>query len=388
MTCQNSLATETYVSTVGTSFLALARALVTQASHPSRWSRRSSINALTGVILAAMILVTIWNLTRSDRLEKARRFYARGELELCLQNALDHFERQPWSHEAALLAARCLSRLDYAELAEPYFERAGRLTLNDQQIRAYGLARSSKPERALPVYDRILDHSPDNVIALRRLAAVALSHTNNAELLKLAELFAGKARGASIGHMLRGVVYHRQNASRQAVACFERVLELDSKLRDMPLSHRLFWTYLAEDLVATGRLDDARRILSSAVADRPDADLMNRLGKVYLLKSEFEEAERCFRQAAARDPIDYNSYLNLSKLASKRHQRDAALKYLNQARRLAPPDESALSGLASSYRELGRAAEAARIEEAMTRRRDTSAYDFPLENSPWPRRAL
>ena len=93
---------------------------------------------------------------------------------LSLQHALDHLTGRPWSHEAALWAARCLSRLDYAGEAEPYYDRAGRLTLNDLQIRAYGLARGPSSERAIQAYNEILAISPDNVTALRRLAAVLL----------------------------------------------------------------------------------------------------------------------------------------------------------------------------------------------------------------------
>ena len=48
--------------------------------------------------------------------------------------------RQPWSGEAALMAANCMSRLSYANVAERYYRRAGRLELNDLQIRAFALA--------------------------------------------------------------------------------------------------------------------------------------------------------------------------------------------------------------------------------------------------------
>ncbi len=73
-----------------------------------------------------------------------------------------------------MLAARCLSRLDYSEQAEPYYRRAGRLSLNDQQIRAYCLVRGPHPERAIPAYREILEIDPDNVAAMRRFAAVLL----------------------------------------------------------------------------------------------------------------------------------------------------------------------------------------------------------------------
>ncbi len=52
----------------------------------------------------------------------------RGELTSCLRDSLDHLGRRPWSRDAALLSAQCLSRLDFAADAEPYYRRAGRWT--------------------------------------------------------------------------------------------------------------------------------------------------------------------------------------------------------------------------------------------------------------------
>ena len=352
--------------------------------HSMQWK----IKSVSGLVLAGLLILTTWNVTRSDALPQARRAYIRGDLALCLQSALGHLGRQPWSSEAALLAARCLSRLDYAAEAEPYFLRAGRLTLNDLQIRAYGLARGSHPERAIPVYDEILATWPDNMTALRRLAAVELAQNNNKDLLKLAERFSRVSDGTVIGHMLRGVVYHRDHNPQQAVACFERVLELDPQLREMPLSHRLFWSHLTEDLIASGRIDDAGRTLIKAIAQDPDADFMNRLGQVYLLRGALEDAERCFRQAAGSAPYDYRSYLNLSRLALERHHPDEALKYLNQAKVLAPREHSVLSSLASAYQQLGRLGEAEGVQETIAQLRDKPAISSPLANSPWPRYAL
>src|ERR1700729_2568757 len=93
------------------------------------------------VVLIGLSILTGWNLTRSDAIADARRSYTRADLVPCLEHALDHLERRPWSREAALLAGRCLSRLDYAEEAEPYYGRAGQLDLSDSHIRALGLAQ-------------------------------------------------------------------------------------------------------------------------------------------------------------------------------------------------------------------------------------------------------
>jgi tetratricopeptide (TPR) repeat protein len=355
-----------------------------QGSRSKRW-KPSFVFAL---VVIALLILTAWNLTRSVGLEEAGRAFARGDLELCLQHALSHLRRQPWSREAALWAARCLSRLDYAAEAEPFFRRAGPLTQTDLQVRAYGLARGQHPECAIPAYNAILARWPDNVTALRRLAAVQLAQNNTDELLRLADCLSRISNGAVIGYTLRGVVYHNDNNPQRAVACFERVLELDPELREMPLSRRLFWSHLADDLIASGRIDDASRELIKALANAPDAALMNRLGRIYFLQGALDDAERCFRQAAEFDPSDYNPRLDLSKLALQRHQGDEALKYLNEARLLAPREYSVLYSLASVYQQLGRLADSVRVQKTITRVRDKPGTSSQPAHTPWPRYAL
>ena len=134
------------------------------ASWPFRL--RGAASALSGLaLLVGLLGLTAWNVTRSAALMEARRKYARGELVSCLEYALDHLQRRPWSREAALLAARCLSRLDHSDAAEPYYERAGELDLDDLQTRAFGLARGNDRLRAIEAYDQILARWPENVTA-------------------------------------------------------------------------------------------------------------------------------------------------------------------------------------------------------------------------------
>lgn len=338
--------------------------------------------------MLGLLLFTAWNVTRSDAILEARRAYSRGDLAVGLERALDHLDRQPWSRDAALVAATCLSRLEYSEAAESYYRRVGNLGLNDMQVRAYALARGPRLELAIPAYNDILARSPENVTAMRRLAAVLLAQNKGEELLKLAERLDRIASGAVIGSTLRGVVYHNDEIPQQAVTAFERVLELDPELRDMPLPRSLFWTQLAEDLVSSGRIDDARRYLIKALSNAPDASLLNLLGQTYFLQGALEDADRCFRQAADLATTDHLAYVNLAKLAILRHEREEALKQLNHARALAPRRYSVLYTLASVYRQLGRTAEANQVEQSLEQLRQLSASRAPVSNANWPAYSL
>jgi tetratricopeptide (TPR) repeat protein len=170
--------------------------------------RRSWIFVACLVVVLALLSMTAWNLTCSDSLAQARLSYTRGELATGLQQALDHLDRRPWSRDAALLAALCLSRLDYADAAEPYYHRAGHLELSDLQTRAFGLVRGNHRQRAIEAYEEILARWPDNVTALRRLAAVQLSENNTPQLESLADRLIRIPSSAAIGYTLRGVVAH------------------------------------------------------------------------------------------------------------------------------------------------------------------------------------
>jgi tetratricopeptide (TPR) repeat protein len=339
-------------------------------------------------ILVTLSIVTAWNVTRSEALAEAERAYARVELVECLQHALDHLERRPWSRDAALLAARCLSRLDYADQAEPYYGRAGRLSLQDQQIRAYGLVRGPHPERAIPAYREILRLAPENVSAMRRLAAVLLARNEKDQLLDLADQLARVPGGEVTGAMVRGTVYHNAENPQRAVEAFERVLELDPELREMPATRPLFWKQLTDDLVECGRIEDAGRHLKQALALGPDAELLNRLGHTHFLRGEFDDAERCFLQAAELDPTFYGPHLSLAKLALQRKRRDEAVRELNQARLLAPRQYGVLYNLALLYRQLGQTAEADRVQQEIGEVREAAATAPRTPYPSWPRYAL
>jgi tetratricopeptide (TPR) repeat protein len=342
-------------------------------SRPSHKTPRSWLGPVLFVALVSLLALTAWNVTSSTAIEEASKAYSIGDLPHALQYALDHLGARPWSREAAVLAANCLSRMDYALEAEPYYRRAGALSLSDWQIRAYGLARGPHPERAIPVYEKILARWPENVTALRRLAAILLAQEKMPAAHALSERLLAIPSGAVIGQTLRAVVYHNQQNHQQAAAAFEKVLELDPELGGMPLSRSLFWTQFTDDLIASGRVREARDALRTYLAKTSDTGLLNRLGQVYLLEGSLDDAERSFTQARESNPNEYAPYLSLAKLALQRHEPKLALEHLKQAKLLAPREYSVLYTLESVYRQLGQTTQADRIQEDLKRLRSQAS---------------
>jgi len=352
-------------------------------SSPRRWA------ALVGcvLLLAGLLALTGWNVTRSNGLDQARTAYARGELATCLQRTLDHLSRRPWSREASLLAAHCLSQLDFADSAESYYRRAGPLSLNDLQIRAFGLARGNHRQQAIQAYEEILARWPDNITALRRLAAIQLSENNIPQLLALADRLIYSPGGAAIGYTLDGVVNHNDHNYERAIAAFEHVLQLDPELHLMPLPHSLFWSNLADDLIKMGRFGDVQGYLTRALASTPDAALMNTLGRAFSLGGSFDEAERCFRQAAEWEPKDYLPHYHLGQVELQRHRPEQARQHLEAAHRLAPLRIDVLYSLVVAYRLLRLPDETARIEKEIAHLRERSKLARNPKD-PWPPYAL
>ncbi len=358
----------------------------TDTERPRRISRRRP--PLFATAMLALAILTAWNVTRSDALDRAEHAYNRVDLPGCLGHALDHLDRRPWSREAARLAALCLSRLDFADRAEPFYARAGRLSLADRQVRAFGLVRSPHPERAIPAYREILEDDPTNITAMRRFAAVLLAENDKDELLLLAERLDGVEGGAVLGAMLRGTVYHNDENPQRAVEAFETVLRLDPGLEQMPASRSLFWRQLTEDLVECGRLEDSARYLIRALESARDPELVARLAQTYFLRGDLDQAVRYFRESAESDPTLSAPLVGLARIALQRGRPTEALPELERARMLDPHNHAVLYSLALTYRQLGRAADSDRVRLEMDQIRSESTRTPSDPHPQWPRHAL
>jgi tetratricopeptide (TPR) repeat protein len=226
-------------------------------------------------------------------------------------------------------------------------------------------------------------------MALRRLAAVQLTQSNDEEVLNLADRLTRIPDGAAIGYTIRGEVHYNQKNHEDAVSALERVLVLDPELKLMPLPRRLFWSHLVYELMAVGRPADSRRYLLQALKDTPDAYLMFSLGVAYELEGALEDAEQSYRQAIEWDARYFRPHLSLGKLELRHRNLEEALKHLRVALELAPRDYDVVYTLGLAYRQLGDPAEAARFEaRAIMLRAKPIPTSPPPPKSPPPRYSL
>ncbi len=337
------------------------------------WRRRWRLAALSCGIAAFALAPFLWAELDPAALREAEAAYRRDDLTTARRKALDHLTRRPNSRGATLIAARCYSKLDQADRAEPYYGPTRSLGLEDLHVRAFGLVRGNHRERAIRAYREILDRKPDDVMALRRLAAVLISQSRWDEALAVADRLIRIPDGAVIGHALAGVVHHDNRRPERAVAEFERVLRLDPGLHRMPLPRQMFLIYLAQDLMTSGRPDDAQRPLARALEERQDAYAMDLLGQAHMSLGEFDEAERCWRRSIEWDERRSWPWLLLGKLELQRGRPREALTRLERAVELAPTALEAVYNLSLANRRAGRVAEADRLRELSDRLRKTSS---------------
>ena len=108
---------------------------------------------------------------------------------------------------------------------------------------------------------------------------------------------------------------------------------------------------------------------------------MNTLGRAHHLGGSFDEAERCFRQAAEWEPTSYLPWLNLGKLELQRHRFEAARTHLETALKLMPRQADVLYALVTVYRLLDRPADAARTEALLKDVRSQPAAAAPRSSN-------
>jgi tetratricopeptide (TPR) repeat protein len=287
---------------------------------------------------------------------------------LALRRAVDHIAEHPNDPDASRLAALCLSRLDFASEAEPYYTIArakGRLTIADLQVRALGLSRGNFREQAIVALNEIVALQPDEPEALQRLAGIYYSMSQYKETLAIAERLSQSpiVSRAVAGYALIGIVHHDEHHPGLAVAANEKVLEIDPRLESLSLPVALFLADFAQDLIDIGRATDARRQLSRILRQREDPVLIDILGSAYYAEGQEDDAEHCWKRVTEIDPRIHRPWMNLGKLALRRGRLEEAVPYFEKAHSIDPGIYEPAYQLSLAYRRLGRAQESERYSK-------------------------
>lgn len=308
------------------------------------------------VLTTSLLLVwTGWLVLQSNHLEQAAREDTKANHVLAVRHALDHLKRRPWSRQAAKIAARGLSKLDHADLAEPYYARCGTLDREDQHIRAYGLVRANEREKAVDAYRALLQDYPSDALALRRLAAVHLSRVEYDAARELAVRMTRIPGAEVVGYTLLGSTEHSDREPLAAVNAWEQVFERDPGLEQMPLPRQEFWTEVIADYLDVGRTDRVVEFIERASRDVGKVpDFLALAGRAYQQAGRLDEAESAWKSVLELDPTRPVIWASLGRLALQRNQLDQAKRFLDRAIEIDPKAPDPHYSLAQLYRLQGR----------------------------------
>lgn len=190
------------------------------------------------------------------------------------------------------------------------------------------------------------------------------------EGLALARTLTEQAGQAAAGWSLVAAAHHAAGRIGPAAEAGLRVLALDPDLGALPVPLGRFVSDLAEDLIDSGHLIEARGMLVRAIERAPEARFWVALGTVEDREADPAAAERSWKQALRIEPGTAEARLNLGRLALRAGRVEEAIDWLEHAEALAPDDYQAPYALGLAYRRLGRGSDAARaLVRADARRR-------------------
>jgi tetratricopeptide (TPR) repeat protein len=340
--------------------------IATRTRRPRRIQARSRRNLLlVGLLLLSvtMLAAGAWRRIWASPLASAQQAYQNRDYRVALRDAQNHLKLWPQDRQASLLAARCLSRLGQHAQAESHYRNSGVLGLADLHDRAYGLALSGDAPGSTRIYEQLLDEAPNDLLALKRLAAVLMEQKSWKKAGSIAKRLISVPGGEIAGFTLAGIVAHVSQNAAEAAAAFEQVIRLDPKLEQMALPRARFWSDFAFDLIGLGRTEEARSFLLQALAQDEDPGLMELLGLAYEHEGALHEAEHWWRKALELDPNNADTLIELGRLALGRRQWDEAIRHLQRAAELSPQALQPVYGLSRAYRFKGDRAKAEQYEE-------------------------
>jgi tetratricopeptide (TPR) repeat protein len=347
---------------------------------------------LVALVLTVLIGRAAWNERSVRRLvADSRAAMAQGRWPAAIRSAAEALKRSPNDPRASLALAVALTRAGRPLQAEPYYRQAAALAPDVQRRRAEALLEAGRNDLAAEVYAEILRRDPADAEALRRLASLRLAEQRWDEALDLAGRLISRPDTELVGQAIAAMAHHdmatRKLASpAAAIAGFQRILELDPELREVPIRPaRQFWDYLARDLLAEGRTAEARESLERGMRQEEDAGLVELLARTYWDEGRIREAERLWQWARELDPRSSDPLIGLGRVALARKQYDEAAQYFREAAARAPGSIVPLENLARALVLNGSKDEARSVRqrlESLRRSRETADQSPPAAGPP------
>lgn len=250
-------------------------------------------------------------------------------------------------------------------------ELAGRVPGDNQVALLLGELHEDEGdlEAAARQYERVVKASPDDPVAVMRLAGAILKERPG-EALKLVEESARKHPDNMETLTYLGLLYSRAERFDDAVGCFAKVEAQALKGAAGAKSlqpHFYFWYGSACE--RAGRLEEGERLLTTCLELAPDsAQALNYLAYMWAEKGVNLDKALEYATRAVKLVPDEGAYLDtMGWVYYKRGEHSKALDYLRKAIKAMPDDPVIVDHLGDVFHALGRERQARRYwQKALT----------------------
>jgi tetratricopeptide (TPR) repeat protein len=315
--------------------------------------------ALVGLI-GLSLYVVLWSMRGDPNMRKARQALAKHDLQAARQHLMTYLESHPADADGHFLLARTARRLgDYPE-AWHQLRKCARLGGIPEAVELEELLiaaqRGELQEGEAKLRYYVKTSHPDKSFIQEALTHGYIQAMRPGDALDCVQSWLEQEPDNAAAWFLRGKAYEILMDTGEALANFERAVELDPALRTARLA-------LAEQLLATGRPQAALEHFQYLDQEVPDSrDRLLGQARAYADLGRLDDGRVLLDRLLTRHPEDVQALTTRGRLELASQRPATAEPWLRKALARSPYERDATYLLHSCMVRLGNKAEAARLQ--------------------------
>jgi tetratricopeptide (TPR) repeat protein len=266
-----------------------------------RWLGALAVATAVGVLLAALGVRRHWARPSDSPIERGLSAYARGEWEQAARLAREQLRSASEDPAALRLLARSSIRLGRNPLGLAIFNRLGARAMLPEDLYLLGIALTGNgnAKGALEVWEKARDADPTHTETLLALTRAYVTADQLIAASKTGQLLAARPGEEAHAEVLLGAIQLELKDPAGAIGFWQRALEREAKGQGASSGPSVPRKELARALLEEGRTVQARDLLQSMIAARPDTEAFWLLSRAYLQVNALDEAVSALRRAGS-----------------------------------------------------------------------------------------